>query len=143
MRSLLHHQVKRLYNIIIVEWHLPNFKNGMILGQISPIVFDCMSGKAIEVFWGNDRKVHEFHGRFIGDHALLSNKNNSHTPNTYSQVAPLDNGVNSETSFLIKNVNPCSLVNNNTKSLFQYNCTTRSQSELSILTNFFLIYTAN
>jgi hypothetical protein len=74
------------------------------------LVFDCVSGKAIEVFWGNDRKVHEFHGRLIGDHALLSNKNNSHTPNTYSQVAPLDNGVNSEKSFLIKNVNLWSLI---------------------------------
>ena len=42
------------------------------------LALGCMSGpsgKAVEVIWGKGRKVHEFHGWLIGDHALLSDKN--------------------------------------------------------------------
>jgi hypothetical protein len=38
---------------------------------------------------GKGGKVHEFHGRLIGDHALLSGKTNSHTPNPLIRTVKL------------------------------------------------------
>ena len=68
-------QLSRGATVGVWGWSPPKFKNGMILmalGKFCLVLMGCMSGS-----W---RKVHEFHGRLISDHAILLGKKNSPPP---------------------------------------------------------------